>query len=664
MMTTKQNKLIKLKKFILVITLLFNLINCTIAQSYQLYSPNKSIVVEINIGDQLSWTVSVDNSLVIENGTIAMTMNDNRILGKNTQLKKQKIELKKETISVTIPNKDAIIESVYNQLSLDFKGKYAVEFRAYNDGVAYRFVDKNKRTQTVIQEDMQLTFPKNTLSYFPKEESMYSHNERAYLVKNITDIAAKEFCSLPVLFDTKNAKVLFTEADLHNYPGLFLAKEDTLSFSAQFPKFVLKSVPNEKSGPDRNEIIKEEAAYIAQVDGPRAYPWRVFVISKEDKDLVESNLVTQLSPSSKLKHTDWIKPGKVAWDWYNFNNIYGVDFKAGLNMETYKYYIDFAAKNHIEYVILDEGWTKSTTEILADNEDLDVPALIKYAKSKNVEIILWVLWKPLNENPEKILQLYASWGAVGIKVDFMQRNDQYMVQSYEEIAKVAAKYKLLVDYHGAFKPAGLERAYPNLINYEGLLGNEQNKWSKLITPEHNVTLPFTRMVAGPMDFTPGSMVNTNEQNYAISFTRPMSMGTRAHQVAMYIVFEAPLQMLCESPTLYYKEQETVDFISAIPTVWDETIVLQAAVADYIVLARRKGDNWYVGAMTDWDNRTFDIDLSFLGAGAYEMESYEDGMNVHRNAMDYKIKHKKVNKDSQLSLKLAKGGGFSAIIRKL
>ena len=451
------------------------------------------------------------------------------------------------------------------------------------------------------------------------------------------------FCSLPVMFSTKSAKVLLTESALIDYPGMFLAKIGSNSMTATFPKYVLKAVPNEASNPDRNQILVEEADYIAKIKGKRSYPWRVFIISDDDRTFVESNLVTQLADKTKIPDADWIKPGQVAWDWYNANNIYGVDFEAGINMETYTYYIDFASKNGIEYVILDEGWTKSTTDIMEDNENLDVPELIQYAKSKNVEIILWVLWKPLDENPDEILKLYSSWGAVGIKVDFMQRSDQYVVQSYGKIAEIAAKYKMLVDYHGAFKPAGVERVWPNIINYEGVKGNENNKWSADINPEHNVTLPFIRMAAGPLDFTPGAMINMNKvdyetggPNFAPLFTRPMSLGTRAHQVAMYVVFEAPLQMLCESPTIYYKEQETVDFITQIPTIWDETVVLEGAVSDYIVVARRKGDDWYLGAMTDWTGRDFELNLSFLGDGDYGMQAYQDGLNASRNAQDYKI----------------------------
>jgi alpha-glucosidase len=660
----KSNKAIV---FLVVHLLAFNGIY---AQELKLSSPNEQLEISIDISKEISWEVSLKGAKIIEEAIISMDMGKGRVMGAHPKLRRKRIDSKTENIVVQVPNKDAKIKSQYNELILDFRGDYQVVFRAFNDGIAYQFIDKSSKTKKVVNEQMTLTLPNQTSSFFPQEESFYSHNEREYIHKDVSDFAAGDFCSLPVMFDTKVAKVLFTESALLDFPGMFLEKSDNTTMNATFPKYVLEAVPNEASNPDRNQIITKEADYIAKVNGKRSYPWRVFIISDDDRTFVESNLVTQLSPESKIQDTDWIKPGQVAWDWYNANNIYGVDFEAGVNDATYKYFIDFASENGIEYVILDEGWTKSTTEILEDNENIDVPGLIKYAKSKNVEIILWVLWKPLYENPEKILQLYASWGAVGIKTDFMQRSDQFVVESYEKIAEIAAKYKLLVDYHGAFKPAGVERMWPNIINYEGVKGNENNKWSSAITPEHNVTLPFVRMAAGPLDFTPGAMINMNKvdyetgaANYAPLFTRPMAFGTRAHQVAMYVVYEAPVQMLCESPTIYYKEQETVDFITQIPTIWDETVVLEGAVSDYIIVARRNGDTWYIGAMTDWTARDFELDLSFLGTGDYEMQSFEDGINAARNAQDYKVVSGTVNQNTKLKINLSGGGGYAAILTK-
>ncbi len=561
-----------------------------------------------------------------------------------------------------VSHKDAEIKDEYSELSLTFKGRYKLNFRAYNDGAAYQFIDEGKTSRNVISERVSLTFPKGSRSLFPQEESMYSHNERQYLDKSLSEISSLEFCSLPVLFVTKDAKVLFTETALHDYPGMFMRGNGNTTMDAIFPKYVLEATASDVS-PDRNQTITKEADYIATTSGERTYPWRVFIISDDDRTFVESNLTFQLSNPLVLKDTEWIKPGKVAWDWYNANNIYGVDFKSGLNTPSYKYYIDFAAANGIEYVILDEGWTKSTTEILDFNPDMDIPELIRYGKEKGVEIILWVLWKPLDENLLQILETYKSWGVKGIKVDFMQRTDQYMVNSYERIARECARLELLVDFHGAFKPSGLRRMYPNVINYESVRGSENNKWSDEITPEHNVTLPFIRMAAGPLDYTPGAMVNRQPENFAISFDRPMSLGTRAHQVSMYVIYEAPLQMLCETPSRYYREQETVDFITQIPTTWDETTVLLGAVGDYIAVARRNGDRWFLGAMTDWDSRELELDLSFLGDGLFKMEVYKDGVNAGRFAEDYKMETLEVNKNSKIMVKMASGGGWAAIISR-
>ncbi len=464
------------------------------------------------------------------------------------------------------------------------------------------------------------------------------------------------------MFMTDHAKVLFTETALHNYPGMFLRGNLNNTLDATYPKYILK-LHNSEKRPDRTEIIDEEAAYIAKINGAMEFPWRVFIISDDDRAFVESNLAYQMARPQVISDTKWIKPGKVAWDWYNANNIFGVNFKSGINTATYKYYIDFASKNNLEYIIIDEGWTKTTTNLLEMNPEIDIKELIKYGNEKNVGIILWVLWKPLDQNTDEILKLYQSWGAKGVKVDFMQRNDQYMVETYEKIAKKCAENKLIVDFHGAFKPSGLRREYPNVVNYEGVKGTENHKWSKDITPEHNVTLPFIRMVAGPMDYTPGAMSNEHEKFHSINFNRPVSIGTRAHQVAMYVVYESPLQMLCDNPSVYYREQETVNFISQIPTVWEETKVLHAKVGDYIIVARKNGNNWYIGGMTDAAAREFEVDLSFLDGGDYNMQVYKDGINVDMFAQDYKVETSKVNKSNKVMATMSKGGGWSAILTK-
>lgn len=633
------------------------------SQSFEVNSPDKNIKLTVSVDKEITWSVVLNENTIIENSKVGMDFSSGVDFGINSEIKNHSIKNHSSMIYPVVPNKDAEIKDEFNELSIEFRGKYQLKFRAYNDGVAYQFVDNQKKNRNVVSEQLLLNFPEAARSFFPEETSMYSHNERLYLDKALSEIKADEFCSLPVVFVTDQAKVLFTETALHDYPGMFIKGNGNTTVNAIFPKFVLEAVDRNNEYADRSQEITKEANFIAKTSGERDYPWRVFIISDDDRTFVESNLAFQLAKPSVLKNTSWIKPGRVAWDWYNYNNIYGVDFKAGLNTSTYKYYIDFAASKGIEYIILDEGWTKSTTEILDFNPDMDVTELIRYGKEKGVELILWVLWKPLDANLDQILETYQSWGVKGIKVDFMQRNDQYMINSYERIAKKCAELELLVDFHGAFKPSGLRRKYPNVINYEGVKGSENNKWSEDITPEHNVTIPFIRMAAGPMDYTPGAMNNKQKANFAISFNRPMSLGTRAHQVAMYVVYEAPLQMLCESPSRYYKEQETVDFIVKIPTIWDETVVLKGAIGDYIAVARRKGDKWYIGAMTDWSPRTLQLDLSFLKEGTFNMEVFKDGINAERFAEDYKLENLEVNKSSIISVNMAPGGGWSAILEK-
>lgn len=646
-------------RLLLLFTLTLMLSSLT-ARDFEIKSPNSTIMVKISTEGKTSMTVTFNGINLFEIEELGMQI-DERYLGRD-RIRSHKIDASAGTVSSVVPYKRKEIDYVFNRLTIMYAGKYSLIVRVYDDGVAYRFVDEKRSGEQVIKEDLSLSFPESTVSYFPQEESMYSHNERTYLVKDVDEFEEGAFCSLPVMFKSAAGSVLLTEASMHQYPCMFLEKEGT-GFKSTFPNYVLEAIPNEESSPDRNQTIVREADYIAQIDGARSYPWRVFMIG-DDATFIESDLITLLSNTSKIADPSWIKPGKVAWDWYNANILHGVDFESGINQETYKYYIDFASENEIEYVILDEGWTKSTTEIMEDNDEMDVPGLIRYAKSKNVEIILWVLWKPLDENLDAILELYQSWGAAGVKVDFMQRSDQYVVESYERIAKKAAALRMLVDYHGAFKPAGIERVWPNIISYEGVKGNEHNKWSADINPEHNLTIPFIRMAAGPIDFTPGSMINTNEENFTIRFNRPMSLGSRAHQVAMYVVYESPLQMMCESPSIYKKEQETVDFITQIPTVWDETVVLEAAVADYLVVARRSGGDWYIGAMTDWTARDFSIELSFLGAGQYQLQSMKDGPNTTKYAADYQTETKNVTSSTTLDMKLAPGGGWAGILKAL
>lgn len=630
------------------------------SKEYKITSPNGQISVSISVGGRIEWSAAVGNQAIFTGNTLRLDLGTT-VLGIDPKVVSAKTSSVKEVVSTVVAVKSRTIENEYNQLKLVFKPNYAVSFRLFNNGIAYRFETNMKQDLVVKNEAVNLNFSGDYGVLFPEEESLYSHYERTYLDQKISSLQAGRFCSLPTLVKAdNNIKIGITEADLFDYPCLFMEATGKSAFTSKYPHVILKSDPKG----DRGIQNIQEADYIAKTAGTRTFPWRVFMVSKEDARLVENQMVFLLSRESKLTETSWIKPGLVAWDWWNENNIYGVDFKAGLDTKTYKYYIDFASKFNIPYIILDEGWTKTTLNIKEPNADLNLQELIAYGKSKKVDIILWCLWNALDADMIPILDLYAKWGVKGIKVDFMARSEQYMVNFYERAAKACADRKLLIDFHGAFKPSGMARAYPNIINHEGVKGMENCKWSKEITPEHDVTLCFTRMLAGPMDFTPGAMTNKNAKDFAISFSHPMSQGTRCHQLAMYVCYDAPLQMLNDSPSNYYKESECTSFISSMPTVWDNTRVLDAKVGDYILTARQKDNNWYLGAMTDWTARSLEVDLSFLGEGTFEIEIMQDGINAEVSGNDYKRVVRQVTKTDKLNIKLAGGGGWAAICRKM
>lgn len=640
---------------LLMATLLSN------SQSIIQESPDKSYSIEVVIENQVKMNVYHGDREIIHDMIIACSVDQYDIdYAKYKIRKEEQIAL---IVEDPVPVKFAEQEVIYSQLLIEFSKKVQLELLLGDEGFAYRWIINFKNDIFIHDEILEFQLNDMDLVYFPKETTMISHYERLYVKKEVSEIDSKEFCSLPVLFQKETGfNVFFSEADLYDYPCLFLEKKnESNTFKAIFPKVVLETKANEK-GADRNQIIIEEGNYIAATKGKRNLPWRVFGLAKEDKHLAVNNMVYQLSSPLKLEEIQWIKPGKVAWDWWNANNIIGVDFESGINNNTYKYYIDFASEYGLEYIILDEGWSKSTTNILECQKEINVEELVQYGQEKNVGIILWTLWGPLDEKMDEAMSLYESWGVKGVKVDFMQRADQYMVNYYERVAKTAAKHHLLVDYHGAFKPAGLRRAYPNVLNYEGLKGLENVKWSKIMTPEHNLTLPFIRMAAGPMDYTPGAMDNAHEEYFNIRWNRPMSMGTRCHQVAMYVIYESPLQMLCDNPSNYYREKESTEFMAQIPTTWDETIVLEAKVGSYILMARRHGETWYIGGMTV-DAQEFDIELNFLDSIPYQLEIMQDGINSDKNAQDYKRISSSINSSEKLKIKMNKGGGYTAILTR-
>lgn len=640
----------------LLSAIMFQITLISVAKDYKISSPDGRISVIVNIGKEISWAAFYDNKEIIESAKIAMILGDGKTLGANESVRKSTSGRQIDTIIPVVASKRSKIINDCYTLSISFRSGFTLSFKAYNEGIAYRFETSLGDTVLIKNEVSEIQFPAGSYSWFPLETSFMSHNENTFLYATLDTIENRHLASLPTLFKTGEISILMTESDIEDYPGMWLRGGGSGKISGTWPAYP----DEEKLNSDRNLRITRTKDYIARTAGTRTFPWRTFVIVSGDGGLLESDLVYKLGAPDRLTDTKWIKPGKVAWDWWNANNIYGVDFKAGINTETYKYYIDFASKNGIEYVILDEGWYK-LGNVLQLSPDIDVQGLCKYAESRNVGIILWVVWKTFYDKIDKALDQFSEWGVKGIKVDFMQRDDQKMVNFYYESARKAAEHHMLIDFHGSYKPDGFMRTYPNALTREGVKGMEHDKWSRDVTPVHDVTLPFTRMVAGPMDYTPGAMVNMDRVNFRPLFTRPASQGTRVHQIALYVVYESPLQMLADCPANYMKEQECTDFIVRIPVVWDDIKVLQAKVGNYLLLARRSGNEWFIGGLTDWNGRDLDLDLSFLGPGEYRMDVFQDGINTDRYASDYKHMKMDVNSDLKMKVHMASGGGWAARI---
>ncbi len=628
--------------------------------TYELSSPNKKITLRIDVGPRIEYDLLLNQTPLLENSTLAFDI-EHRKLGANPQVLSTTPTTVNRELRVPVPRQSAVLRENYNELRLVFKDAYAVVFRLYNEGMAYRFeTSLPQNTVRVYDEEATLSFAGNFHAYYPKEDGFFSHNEREFVYLPLSDIAQNSLASIPVIVaQDGGAKLMLADSDVDNYPGLWFHGNGNNSLSATFPAYAL----TEELKGDRNFRVTKTADYIAETKGTRTFPWRIVGVAESDADLITNQLVYLLAKPSQVSDTSWIKPGKVAWDWYNANNIYGVDFKSGINTATYKYYIDFAAKHGLEYIILDEGWYK-LGNLLDVVPEMNIEELVAYGKQKNVGIILWVVWKTLDDQFEPAFNQFTKWGVKGLKIDFMQRDDQKVMDFYERVCREAAKRKLLLDFHGGIRAATMTRTWPNLLSNEGVRGLEQTKWSKYANPEHNVTLPFTRMLVGPMDYTPGAMVNSgSEKNFAPVFERPMSLGTRCHQLAMYVVYESPLQMLADSPSNYLREPEIMNFLGPVPTVWDETRVLDAKMGDYVVLARRHNQDWYVGAMTDWTGRDLQLNLSFLPDGRYELDEYKDGINADRIGSDYQHVKSIVDNKSRLTIKLAPGGGWAARIHR-
>ncbi|MDD4142426.1 MAG: glycoside hydrolase family 97 protein [Bacteroidales bacterium] len=663
-----------MKKLLLLVAVALVCINAAAQKNFTINSPDGKIEVNIVVSkEDVKYAVQHENTVVTDFSCVALQLNNGTVLGTNPKVSKTKTLYHNETINTPLYKKDEVKDE-YNQIIISFKGNYSIIFRAYNDGVAYRFATKMKDNIIVKDETVQFNFHGDYTVYVPYvnarkgegsflEQQFLTSFENTYTVTRISSLDNERLIFLPMLVELSDGKkVVITEADLEDYPGMYLNGGNcTTSLKGIFaprPKAEVVGGHNMLQ-----HIVKERYDYIAEVDGTRDFPWRVIVISTDDAELANSDMVFKLASPARIADISWIKPGKVAWDWWNDWNISGVDFRSGVNNATYEYYIDFASKYGIEYVILDEGWAvNKKTDLFQVVPEIDLQHLVDYAADRNVGIVLWAGYAAMDKDMENVCKHYSAMGVKGFKVDFMDRDDQNVVDFYYRMAEIAAKYNLFVDFHGAYKPTGLSRTYPNVLNYEGVFGLEQAKWAPVEVDlvEYETTIPFIRMVAGQMDFTQGAMRNAIKRNYRPVYSEPMSQGTRCRQLAEYVIFESPFNMLCDNPTAYYKEHECTEYIAAIPTVWDETVVLDGRVGDYIIIARRSGDKWYIGGITDWTPRDITVDLSKLGLTTpVTVTIFKDGANADKVASDYK--KTSVTVDGNIKISLASGGGFVIIL---
>ena len=662
------------KKLLTLATLFIIMGGSATAKDYTVTSPNGQNVVTVS--DDLTMNVSHAGKQVVNIQPDLITQESAKkgkiipTLGINHSHTGNKIFPRWEKISETISApfyRQREFSVSYHQLDVKMSSGFGLQVRAYDEGVAYRFYTTKKKETIIADETANFMFPEDRkawLAYSTNDEKPFAMAFQNYYDETKLSEAQDKYAFLPATVQCGDVKVTILESDLRSYPGMFL-KAEGKSLKAAFAKYPKKMGYYPWRG---MSYVDETEDYIARSSGARTYPWRVMAITEKDTEMPVNNLVYALATPNQIGDTSWIRPGKVAWDWWNDWNLKGVDFEAGINTRTYQYYIDFAAKNHIPYVVLDEGWYDSSkADIMNPIADIDLQGLIDYGQQRGVGIVLWTVFNVLDEHLIEACEKYKAMGIKGFKIDFMDRNDQNAVEMAERLAKTCAQYQLFVDYHGYFTPTGMNRTYPNILNYEGVFGMEEARWAKKETdmPKYDVTFPYIRMMAGNVDFTPGAMRNGTKDNWVVCYQNPVSMGTRCHQLACYVVHDSPFTMLCDAPTNYEREQECTDIITSIPDTFDETRILQGLIGHYIVSARRNGNDWYVGGQTNWDGREVDLSLDFLRPGeTYQATIVTDGINANHNAEDYRIAQKTLSSTDKISIKMASGGGFVIILKKV
>jgi len=662
------------RKHILFVLLAFCILKTTASASsavrhFKISSPDGRLEARVEVSKTLAWSLYSDGKEIIAPSQVSMTLSDGTVFGKDSRFIRSKTESVDATVKA-IGYKRSVVRDRYNSIRLCFKG-FDLEFRAFDDGVAYRFVSHIGKGFNVKEEQASFNFSSDFPSYVPYVRSQGTLMEQLrddfqniYTKIPLSEWDQSQLVFLPVLVDAGEVSVLLTESDLRDYPGMLLVGQGSAcpkSFFAPFPS-------RWEGGGHRNlEMPRlERADYIAEVPSDRSFPWRIAAVAREDMDLLNSDIVFNTATPPDNRDWSWIRYGSTAWDWWNDWSLRGVDFKAGINTKTYEYYIDFAARFGLPYVLLDEGWAvQGAADLFQVVPELDLQHLVEYGSERGVGLLLWAGCNAFGKDMENVCRKYSEMGIKGFKVDFLNHDDQLITAFMWKAAEVAAKYKLILDFHGCAKPAGLDRTWPNVLGFEGVFGLEQMKWREQTDqPDYDVTMPYIRMFAGPVDYTQGAMGNVIESEYHPSRSHPVSLGTRCHQLAEYVVFLSPLGVMCDSPSNYYAEQECARLIASISTVWDETVPLSGKIGESVAVARRSGNSWYIGVLSGWSGAEMLLNLGFLNDGTWTATIFKDGPNADKTAMDYVVETTMLSSSDDIKVTLLPGGGWFARLERL
>lgn len=637
------------------------------ADTLHLSSPSGKLKLDVWMGKQLYYTVRSDGRPILEGSAIDFFPEGKPSLGSAGKISASTVRKVYTEIISPVPEKRRIIPDKYNELTLRFKQPYRIEFRVYDDGVAYRILTTFKDSVIVNNELAEFRFPGKPSGYFPeiadrKGEDMFMTSfEDTYNYKAVDSFPLSSIAYTPVLITAAtNPKIAITESDLEDYPGMFLTGTGGPALKGIFAGYPIEEKTLEAL---YSQIrVAKRAPYIARTKGTRSYPWRVMIISQEDKELPSNDIVYRLASPSRVNDVSWVKPGNITDEWIINLNLFNVPFKAGLNTASYKYYIDFAFRFGFDRIMMDAGWSNNN-DLFQVIPEINMDTLVAYAKEKGVKIAMWTLGMTLDRQLDSALKQFNKWGIDFIMTDFIDRDDQKGVGFHHRIAKACADHKIMIMFHGSYPPKGFNRTYPNAVAREAVLGSEYNMWSNRVSPEHDVQLAFIRMLAGPLDYEPGMLSNATIKSFHNAEGYVMSLGTRSHQLSMYVVYDSPIQFFAGNPSQGLLEPEYMELLASIPTTWDETKILNASVGEYIVTARKHDRDWYIGGMTNWTERDLDLDLSFLEEGEYAMTICKDGPNAEKYAADYQIEQSAIRKGGKQIIHLAPGGGFLIKLKK-